>query len=53
MQQLQEHSMKETARMMGITVGAAKARLFHARVALRKNAGLKAIAKTTRNSERN
>jgi len=53
MQQLQEHSMKETARMMGITVAAAKARLFHARVVLRKNSGLKAIAKTTRNSERN
>ncbi len=53
MQQLQEHSMKETARMMGITVAAAKARLFQARAALRKNAGLKAIAKTTRNSERN
>jgi len=53
MQQLQEHSMRETARRMGITVAAAKARLFHARVALRKNPGLKAIAKTTRNSERN
>jgi RNA polymerase sigma-70 factor (ECF subfamily) len=53
MQQLQEHSMKETARMMGITVAAAKSRLFHARVALRKNSGLKAIARRTRNSERN
>jgi len=48
MQQLQEHSMKETARMMGITVAAAKARLFHARVStLRKNSGLKAITKNT------
>ena len=52
MQQLQERSMRETAGMMGITVAAAKARLFHARVVLRKNPGLKAIAKTTRNSER-
>src|SRR6267143_5405186 len=47
MQQLQKHSMKETARMMGITVASAKARLFHARVVLSKNSGLKAIAKTT------
>ena len=51
-QQLQEHSMRETARMMGITIGAAKARLFHARVALRKASGLKAIARTTFNYER-
>lgn len=29
------------------TIGAAKARLFHARVALRKDSGLKAIARTT------
>jgi RNA polymerase sigma factor (sigma-70 family) len=53
MQQLQEHSMKETARMIGITVAAAKARLFHARVELRKDSALKTIARTTPNSERN
>jgi RNA polymerase sigma-70 factor (ECF subfamily) len=52
MQQLQERSMKETARMMGITVAAAKTRLFHARVALRETSGIKAIARTTRNQER-
>ncbi len=45
MQQLQEHSMKETARMMGITIAAAKARLFHARAVVRKNSGLKANRK--------
>jgi RNA polymerase sigma factor (sigma-70 family) len=53
MQQLQEHSMRETARMMGVTVAAAKSGLFHARIALRKDSGLKAIARTRHNSERN
>ena len=35
--QLQEHSMKEAAKMLGITVVAAKARLFHAKATLRKS----------------
>src|SRR6202040_1117407 len=35
-QQLRELSMKETARMMGVSVTAAKGRLFHAKRALRK-----------------
>src|SRR5277367_5654101 len=43
LQQLQEHSMKETAAMIGISVPAAKARLFHAKVALRKAPRLRAI----------
>jgi RNA polymerase sigma factor (sigma-70 family) len=43
LQQLQEHSMKETAAMIGISVPAAKARLFHARIALRKAPRLKSI----------
>jgi RNA polymerase sigma factor (sigma-70 family) len=43
LQQLQEHSMKETAAMIGISVPAAKARLFHAKVALRKAPRLKCI----------
>ncbi|HKN77484.1 MAG TPA: sigma-70 family RNA polymerase sigma factor [Candidatus Acidoferrum sp.] len=43
LQQLQEHSMKETAAMIGISVAAAKARLFHAKVALRKAPRLKSI----------
>jgi RNA polymerase sigma factor (sigma-70 family) len=34
--QLQECSVKETARKLGISTAAAKGRLFHARVALRK-----------------
>jgi RNA polymerase sigma factor (sigma-70 family) len=36
-QQLQERSMRETADAMCISVAAAKARLFHAKVALRKS----------------
>jgi len=36
-QQLQECSIRETAETMGISSSAAKARLFHARVALRKS----------------
>jgi len=43
LQQLKEHSMKETAQMIGISVPAAKARLFHAKVALRKAPRLKSI----------
>lgn len=34
---LQEHSLEETAKMMGLSVSAAKARLHHATVALRKS----------------
>jgi RNA polymerase sigma factor (sigma-70 family) len=39
---LQEFSMKETARMLGISVTAAKSRLFHARAALGEAFSLKA-----------
>jgi len=38
---LREHSMKETAKVLNISVGAAKARLFHGRVALRKSRALR------------
>jgi RNA polymerase sigma factor (sigma-70 family) len=38
--QLQECSMDETAKILGISVAAAKARLFHARTALRRNKAL-------------
>jgi RNA polymerase sigma factor (sigma-70 family) len=41
MKQLQEHSMRETAETMCISVAAAKARLFHAKLALRKSSILK------------
>lgn len=40
---LREFSMKETAKVLNISVGAAKARLFHGRVALRKSHALRAI----------
>ena len=40
-QQLRELSMKETARILGVSVTAAKARLFHGRRALRKAFGLR------------
>jgi RNA polymerase sigma-70 factor (ECF subfamily) len=41
MKQLQERSMRETAETMCISVAAAKARLFHAKLALRKSSILK------------
>ena len=43
--QMQERSMRETAQMLGISVAAAKARLFHARVALKKSHQLKSMRK--------
>jgi RNA polymerase sigma-70 factor (ECF subfamily) len=43
--QLQERSMRETADVLGISVAAAKARLFHARAALRKSRRLKSMRK--------
>jgi RNA polymerase sigma factor (sigma-70 family) len=41
--QLQERSMKETAGMIGISVGATKARLFQAKLALRKRYRVKQV----------
>jgi RNA polymerase sigma-70 factor (ECF subfamily) len=41
---LQERSANEAARRLGISPQAAKARLFHARTALRKSAVLRAVA---------
>lgn len=46
LQHLQELSLKETARELGVSVIATKSRLFHARAALRKSAALKAIARS-------
>jgi RNA polymerase sigma factor (sigma-70 family) len=43
--QLQERSMKETADVLGISVAATKARVFHARAALRKSRRLKSMGK--------
>jgi RNA polymerase sigma factor (sigma-70 family) len=42
---LQECSLQETAEALGISVAAAKGRLFHARAALRRTAKLKAAAR--------
>lgn len=44
--QLGELSLKETAKTLGISVTATKARLFHARALLRKSRGLRAHAGT-------
>jgi len=44
--QLQERSMRETADVLGISVAAAKARLFHARAALRRSRRLKSMKNT-------
>ena len=44
MRRLREFSMKETARTLRISVPAAKSRLFHARVALRRMPSLRSVA---------
>jgi RNA polymerase sigma factor (sigma-70 family) len=41
--QLGERSLRETAEIIGVSVGATKARLFHARVALRKSRKLRRL----------
>jgi RNA polymerase sigma factor (sigma-70 family) len=46
---LQECSLNETAETLGISVSAAKGRLFHARAALRRTAKLKAVAQRRTN----
>ena len=50
--QLQEHSLKETAQILGISTAAAKAGMFHARAALRRMPLLKGIARSNRVSAR-
>jgi RNA polymerase sigma-70 factor, ECF subfamily len=44
--QLQEHSLTETAQILGISTAAAKARMFHARVALHRTLLLQSVAKS-------
>jgi RNA polymerase sigma-70 factor (ECF subfamily) len=46
-QHFQEYSMKEAAKRIGISVSAAKGRMFHAKAALRKSRRLKAIGDAT------
>lgn len=48
LQQLQEHSLGHTAQVLGISLAAAKGRLFHARAALRKSPALTAIRQNRR-----
>jgi RNA polymerase sigma factor (sigma-70 family) len=50
LQKLQERSLEETAKMLGLSVSAAKSKLHHGKVALRKSSKLEAIrpARTTR-----
>lgn len=45
-QHLQERSIRETAQMVGISVAAAKARLFHAKAALRRSPRLRLMYQT-------
>jgi len=44
LQHLQERPMREAAELVGISVGTAKARLFHAKAALRRSAAMKMMA---------
>jgi len=44
MQQLEERSMKETAKLMGLSVCATKGRLFHAKAALRRSYKLRFLS---------
>ena len=49
---LQEHSIGETARILGISAAAVKSRIFHARIALRRMPLLQRVAKPIRLSVR-
>jgi RNA polymerase sigma-70 factor, ECF subfamily len=48
--QLHELSMKETAKVLDISVAAAKGRFFHGRAALRRSRALRALARTKNES---
>jgi RNA polymerase sigma-70 factor (ECF subfamily) len=50
--QLQEHSVRETAEILGISTTAVKARMFHARVALHRMPVLQSVARSNRLSAR-
>jgi len=45
--QLQEHSIKQTARLLGISTAAVKARMFHARAILRRMPLLKSVGRSS------
>jgi len=44
---LQEHSIKETAQILGLSTAAVKARMFHARAALRRMPLLRSVGRST------
>jgi RNA polymerase sigma-70 factor (ECF subfamily) len=48
--QLQEHSLRETAQILGISIAAVKARMFHASVALHRTPRLQSVARSNRMS---
>jgi RNA polymerase sigma-70 factor, ECF subfamily len=50
--QLQERSLGETSQILGISTAAVKARMFHARVALRRMPMLQGVARSNRLSAR-
>ena len=50
--QLQEHSLRETAQILGISTAAVKARMFHARVALHRMPLLQSVGRSNRLSAR-
>jgi RNA polymerase sigma-70 factor, ECF subfamily len=50
--QLQEHSLTETAQILGISTAAVKARMFHARVALHRMPLLQSVARSNQLSAR-
>ena len=49
---LQEHSLRETAEILGISTPAAKARMFHARTALRQMPLLQKVVRSNRTTNR-
>jgi RNA polymerase sigma factor (sigma-70 family) len=49
---LQEHSIRETAQILGISTAAVKSRIFHARIALHRMPLLQGVAKPIRLSAR-
>ena len=50
--QLQEHSVRETAQILGISTAAVKARMFHARVALHRTPLLQSVTRSNQLSAR-
>jgi RNA polymerase sigma-70 factor (ECF subfamily) len=49
---IQEHSIRETAQILGISTGAAKARIFHAKIKLHRMPLLQSVARSNRLSAR-